>query len=471
MTGANDSSPRARNVIQRILSSIVLVAIVLSSSTDGKEAASDELVEMVVDFLADADKDIRSLALDQVRSDTPGAAATKRFAAELPKLSSEAQVGLLGALADRGDKLAKPAVAKLLDSHDTLLRAAAISAMGDLGDASDCPRLIALLSGGTASTQDAARQSLVRLRGEGVSTAIVSGVRQAATPVRIALIEILTARRALDTIPMLLQLSVGNDGKVRAAAMTSLGQLASPEHVAGMTKGVLKATRGAERAAAEKNLMFVCRRIENKDKQAEPLLATMKWLGQSDRTVMLSTLGRIGGKSALPDVEEAIASRNSAIHTAGLRAISNWPDASVAKQLSELAKSDKHKDHRRIARMALIRIAPLPDGRTDAQKLELLVTAMKLAANDAERNYALKRAAAIRLPETLRFVLPYLDRSQHAQQACQTIVELAHDRKLRDDNKSEFHAALDRVIATTKDTVIIDRAQRYKKGQTWVRPK
>ncbi|MGI9457508.1 MAG: hypothetical protein ACR2NU_13170, partial [Aeoliella sp.] len=136
-----------------------------------------------------------------------------------------------------------------------------------------------------------------------------------------------------------------------------------------------------------------------------------------------------------------------------------------------IAKSDLHPDHQRIARMSLLRVAPLPDGRSDAEKLELLKTGMNLAANEEERSYALKRAAAIRLPETLRFVLSYADQARYANEACQTIVELAHDRKLRDDNKEEFHAALDKVLAITQDAVLIDRADRYKKGQTWVRPK
>ena len=85
--------------------------------------------------------------------------------------------------------------------------------------------------------------------------------------------------------------------------------------------------------------------------------------------------------------------------------------------------------------------------------------------------WAAIRAAAIRLVETLRFVRPYLKQPPHAEQACLSIVELAHDRKLRDDNKPEFHAALDDVLATTKDAIVIDRAKRYKRGQTWVRPK
>ena len=71
----------------------------------------------------------------------------------------------------------------------------------------------------------------------------------------------------------------------------------------------------------------------------------------------------------------------------------------------------------------------------------------------------------------LRFLRPYADQSPFAQQACESIVELAHHRALRDANKEEFHAALDKVIETSKDAVVIDRANRYKKGQTWARPK
>jgi hypothetical protein len=42
---------------------------------------------------------------------------------------------------------------------------------------------------------------------------------------------------------------------------------------------------------------------------------------------------------------------------------------------------------------------------------------------------------------------------------------------VREPHKDEFHRALDQVIEISKDPVVVDRAQRYKKGQTWVRPK
>ena len=117
------------------------------------------------------------------------------------------------------------------------------------------------------------------------------------------------------------------------------------------------------------------------------------------------------------------------------------------------------------------RIAPLPDGRSDAQKLELLQKAWTLCTRDTERKLVLSRAQAIRIPETLRFVVPYMDQPSYAQEACKTVVELAHHRGLREPNKAEFDRALDKVIQTSKDATVVDRANRYKKDQTWVRPK
>ncbi len=57
------------------------------------------------------------------------------------------------------------------------------------------------------------------------------------------------------------------------------------------------------------------------------------------------------------------------------------------------------------------------------------------------------------------------------QLACETIVELAHHRELREPNKSEFDPALDKVIKLSNDPVVVDRANRYKRGETWARPK
>jgi hypothetical protein len=67
--------------------------------------------------------------------------------------------------------------------------------------------------------------------------------------------------------------------------------------------------------------------------------------------------------------------------------------------------------------------------------------------------------------------MPYLDRPEFVQAACETIVELAHHREVREPNKVEFDSALDKVIKLSRDEVIVERANRYKNGETWERPK
>ena len=78
---------------------------------------------------------------------------------------------------------------------------------------------------------------------------------------------------------------------------------------------------------------------------------------------------------------------------------------------------------------------------------------MELAARDQDRELILKRAQAIRTMDTLRYVASYLGDPRLEQQACATIVELAHHRDLREPNQAEFLRLLDRVIAISKDAV------------------
>jgi hypothetical protein len=435
------------------------------------EEVGDEKVQTIVGLVSDKDKDLRAVGLQQVREGAKGAAATRRFAALLPKLSADAQAALLVALADRGDKTARPAALDMLKSPEEAVRVAAIQAVGSLGEAADVPRLVSSLAAAEAE-KTAAHGSLARLPGAAASAAIVAEMKQAKADIRAELIGILLVRRAFDCVPNILSAAQDADAGVRKAAMAALGQLAGPEHIAGMMRGVLKAEPGTEREAAEKAVMLAAKRIEDPDKRADAVLAPFANpfsdhpLSGDDEIAMLPTLGRVGGTRVLEVVEAEIAGSRPRWHEAGVRALCNWPDASVAPKLLALAQTAKDPTHRTWALRALIRVAALPDKRPAAERLDLLKTAMTLATRDEERNLVLGRCRAVRTIETLRFLTPYLDKPALAQQACASVVELAHHRELREPNKAEFDRALDTVIRIGRDPDVVDRAKRYKKGQT-----
>jgi HEAT repeat protein len=464
-----------------LLSTIIGLAafVAFHDRASAADGPADQLVPIVINLITDKDKDLRALGLQQVREQAKGAAATKRFAALLPELAPDVQAALLGALADRGDGAARPAVLEMLKSSDGRVRAAAIHALGPLGVTEDTALLIRSLAGaakrnasegvpdGPAGPEKAAaRDSLVRLSGDPVSQAIAAALAQVQPGTRAELIAILATRRATITLPSLLAAAEDPDAGVRTAAMAALAELAGPEQVAGMVKGVLKAKAGPERDAAERAIMTVCFRVDDPNKRAEPLLAAMAKLAPDDNTALLSTLGRVGGNAALKIVNAAIADGGPRRHAAGIRALCNWPDATVAAQIEGMIPPARDPDERTQLVRALIRVAALHDKRTDAGRLALLKRSMTLATTDEERNLVVKRCRTIRTVESLRYLIPYLEQPQFAQEACASVVELAHHKELRVPNEVEFDRALDTVIRIGKDPDVVDHAQRYKKGET-----
>lgn len=440
----------------------------VAADSDSNTAASDDgnLVGTVAALLADKDKDVRALGLQQVRDAAKGAKATQQFAALLPKLPPEAQTGLLDALADRGDKTARPEVLELLKSGNPGVRDAAIRAIGSLGEPADIPKLIELLQAHGETERTAARASVAHLPGQAVDAAIVAELPRSTAKIQVELIEILATRRAISTVPQLIIVAEGSNPAVRKAAMAALGELAGPGDVAGMLRGVLKAKPGAEREAAEVAVMLVCNRIDAPSKRAEPVLAAWDKFSPDQQTKLLPTLGRVGTPDAMKIVEAAIASSDAAQSESGIRAICNWPDATVAPRLQALYQSASEPKRQELLLRALTRVAVLHDARSDSERLDLLKACMGMASNDDERNYVIKRASAVRTVESLRFLLPYLDQPALAQETCASITELAHHRDLRIPHEAEFNKALDAVIGICKDPVVLDHAQRYRQNKT-----
>ncbi|HEX4000331.1 MAG TPA: HEAT repeat domain-containing protein [Pirellulales bacterium] len=461
---------RARGFLLSILPAVAIVLALSGRATAvAADESSDDSVGTIATLLGDKDKDIRALGLQQVREAAKGTKATEQFAGLLAKLPADARVGLLDALADRGDKAARLAVLEQLRSQDGAVRDAALRALGSIGEPADMPQLVQFLSTGSEADQAAARGSLTHLPGHTIDTAIAGELAGATPKIRSEIIEILAARRAIGTVSNLLTAAEDSDPMVRKAAMAALGELATPcaKDVGSMLRGVVKAEPGTERDAAEKAVLLVCNRIEDPAKRAAPILVGWTQLFTEDqRTILLPALGRVGGPDALKVVEAAIADPNPRRADAGIRAICNWPDATVAPRLLALFQSNADPERQSLLLRALTRVAVLHDKRSNAQRLALLKTCMSLATHDDERNYVVKRAAAVRTVDALRFLVPFLERPPLAQEACASIVELAHHRELRLPNEAEFAKALDAVIRICKDPGVVDHAQRYKANKT-----
>jgi hypothetical protein len=327
------------------------------------------------------------------------------------------------------------------------------------------------LTSTSGAEQHAARTALTRMRGDSVLKALAADAKSAEPQTRAALIDTLAVRRATSEMPVFIACSLDDDGRVRSAAMNALGQLAGPDQIATMIPAVLKAQKGGERDAAERNVAAVCARVENSDQRADALIAAVNGVAPAQRDELLSLVGRVGGKRLIDFVGEIASGADPARRLLAIDALSKWPDASPADKLLEIANKTTDTAEREQAFQGYVKLAATRDGRSDKERLDRMKQAMEAARTPEERSLVINRCRTAYSVDTLRFVLPYLAQAPFAQIACETIVEVAHHREVREPHKAEFDKALDQVIKISEDPVVVDRAQRYKRGETWVRPK
>lgn len=430
-----------------------------------------DFVDQILTLISHPDREFRAAALEKVRSSAKGADATQRITAKLADLDADGQIALIRALADRRDPAALPGIVKLTaDSSNEAVRAAGLQAFGSLGSDADVPRLVAALAKGGAE-QSAARTALVQLSGPTIDAALGKQLEAAAPNVRAGLIDVLAMRRAATEAPRLIAAARDDDAQVRTAAMNALGQIGRAEHVADLLPGVLKATRGGERDQAERNVALICARIDSENQRGTVLIEALQTVAPADRDELLPLVGRVGGRKLIDFVGDIASEKDPARRKFGIDALSKWPDASVADKLLSIASKSSDPAERTQAFQGYVKISATRDSRNDRQRLDRMKQAWEAARTPEEKLFVINRTRTAYAVEAVRFLLPMLDEAEFAQMACESIVEIAHHREVRDPNKAEFDKILDRVIATSRDSVVVDRAQRYKRGETWERPK
>jgi HEAT repeat protein len=426
------------------------------------QSAGGERPKQVREFLASDDSMLRAAAATALPD--LSTEDLRAVAAEMDGLPRESQIALVTAIRFRGDSFLAPLVIQAAESEDTALARASVAALGTVAGADGVDMLLRLTAGDDELSQ-VAWQSLEALRGQNVNAKLAAAMQTEQDPNRrLQLIKLLVDRSAHEAVSALIPQAGSDNATIRSAAIAAIGSLATPSDVSNVTRLLLESPEGRDRDELEKAVMLAVAQLPEADSRVGAVLAAVDIDSHAQQVAVLPTLGRIGGPKALELVEDALRSSNAELHEAGVRAISNWPDASVADQLRDLAQDATQQSHRIWALRAWIRVITLPGGASDAEKLAVLRQAMETASRAEERVLILQRASALRSLDTLHFLLPYLDQPAFAQDACRSVVELAHHKELREPNKADFDVALKKVLAICRSGDTVDRAKRYLQG-------
>jgi HEAT repeat protein len=416
-----------------------------------------EAIDIVIEALKSNDPAMQAGAIALVR-DIPGTEITEALAKELPNLPAAGQVQLISAFADRADSAALSAVIKAADSADESVRIAALKAVGQLGDASSVSLLSDRAAQTTGEEQKSARESLYRLRGQQVDQAILAAIPAAQPDVKIELIQSVGQRNILAGIPVLLKTAKDADTKVQRESFKVLKTLADEKFLPVLVELLIGTKSESVRGEAEKTVAAVAHKIQQKDRQAETVLAALPSAKDVEaQCSLLSVLGKIGDNSALPELRKALASDDAKIQDASIRALSDWPNPAPVDDLLTVAKTSDNKVHRILALRGFVRLLGLETSRPAEEMIKLYQQAMKLAPDVPEKRKVLSGLANTKSLAALEMAATCLEDSALQQEAEIAVTKIGEG--IYGSYPEKTKEVLGKVMQTSKSDSLREQAQ------------
>jgi len=335
--------------------------------------------------------------------------------------------------------------------------------------------LAQLAAGATGPEQEAARETLARLRGAEVDEAILAAMQtQSDIPSRCELIRALAARWYRAGIPALFGATKDPAEEVQVAAFTALGSLSGAEHLPTLVARLLDELGNDARGAAENAVVETAARIDDARVRVADLLAGLPESSGVVKASLIRVLGRIGGSRALLAIRANYPSLDPDAADAAVRALANWPRPEVLDDLLMIARTSADETHPVLALRGYVRLVRLPSDRSPARTFRMLEEAMTIATRPEEQKLVLGGLADVRYIDALMMADLYLGDEALRDEAALAMLSIA--RALAAEHPDAAVAAIEKVqAAPTGDAVhrqaaeaaeFIDRFAGY--GAAWL---
>ena len=310
------------------------------------------------------------------------------FMATLPE---EAQVQLTAALAGYPAEAVLSAVMKAAESPLPTVRMEALRTIGRIGN----PSVVAMLAGRAAAAvgdeQALARETLVRLKGTDVETAILEELKRTGDDkVKAELIQAVGERRIAAGKPVLMELVRSGSPQLRLKAVGALKDVSTPADLRDLLALLFTINDETAREAMQDTAASVALTIPRplaRGDAAENLLAEEK--DPRKRADLLRVLGKIGDDTALPLVRRAVSDPDKDVADAAVRALADWPTASARDDVYGIAASAANLTHKVLALRAYVGMIGLEPYRQPDAAAADLEKAMALATRPEEKRLVL----------------------------------------------------------------------------------
>ena len=426
-------------------------------------AAGENRFALIEQWLGSDDTDRRRTA--QIALVGLSDADVKKLVDKLGDLPSDSQMAVIQASVARGDKEIAAVLKKAVEGDDPAMSRAAIEWLTMLGDKSLFDTLVERYLDGDDAVSRAAAAALAGSSEKQVGEAMLAAL--GAKPNRRGrVLDMLASIRFYEAIDPLLIEAAKPEPATYEPVMDALAKIADPDRtdLPRLTRLYLGVPEGKHRDAAARTIVRVCEKAPAGTDRSALVFDFAPGELTAKKAELLPLLGRLGGAKAKAQVATAMTSGDAAMADAAVIALCNWPDASVADELWNVATTSDNAAYARRALRAYVRVITLKSDRGEAKTLQMLQAAMKEAENDADRSLILERASTVRTMDTFRWAAGYLDTPALAPAASQCVLDLAHQKFLRNPNKAEFTPVLKRIAEEGATEEMRNRAKQYLLG-------
>ncbi len=385
-------------------------------------------------------------ALPAVR-ETAGPDITEECGKLLGRAPRELLPGLIGALAQRGDKAVAPALAPFVADDDAVISLAAIKALTLVGNGTSVPVLVAVAARGEEPNAGAAMQALTQINAPDVSKALLERMKGAAADETAVLAKVMGLRREDAVAPALRELVKSSEPGVRIAAAQALGEVGATGDAALLCQAVERAEDDKDLQAIERALVALGKRLSAPDAFTDSVLGGLNGGTAPSRGTLLEVCASLHSEKLMQALDAATRGTDVAQKDAAIRALAGSDSPEALPYLMNLLNSVSDLAYRVSAFRGIARLAAKKD-MDAAVREDVLTKALAMAERPEEKRLLLGPLGGCHSMTALKTVEGYLDSAEVAAEASVAWGQIA--RELVQAHRDEIAAVAPKAIAAAQ---------------------
>ena len=248
------------------------------------------------------------------------------------------------------------------------------------------------------------------------------------------------------------------DRKVRLESIKVLKVIAAPENLPALVALLLDLKSSSDFNEAGKTIASVAHKIEDKNRQAESVLAVLPSVKDVKKQCsLLRVLGKIGDSGGLPQLRKALDNSDAEIKAAAIRALSEWPTSEPVADLMNTAENSKDKVHRILALRGSVQLIGLDNKLSSEEVINIYKKAMTLASDSSEKKRVLSGLANTKSLDALRMAESLLQDKTLSREAEYAVVKISGS--IYENFPGQTKDVLKKILQTTKNEILRTQAQ------------